>query len=452
MYVKPDHEGNGKVMMKTRGNDSRFPGGRGFRRKRRRNLALPISTDYLSTFHFVGGPPGWWWPNNVGDLSSTAGTDRDTLLNGLRGSNRAFAVRGCAEDYSVTNNGGQTTSNRRLRQNWRKRHWRTSANDGDKNHHQSKTAATRLDLLISESMTDPNVSSDAIIYRHLQSTDGDHYRSNMPGKQQRHVLQVSCLFLPILAGAFWYWTKRRARKVATALGHDSACVTARGDGTGVPEGHYLRWYDGPFGDDEVDEYCAWYAGHASSGAGSRSPDTTSSLGGGSVGSCGATNANGMNAHARDAMAGEEAAGQVELASVLWIKGRPRRQSSRMARNVELPGASTSDVNGALMVECAPPSAAATTVRTADGPWQPIEDLYTLDVMEGGGLDLSPSGHDSSFFTDPCTDACSVVGSSFAGIDMPRFAPLTVNRGDRLRNACRSATPSPAGGGAGGENK
>ena len=32
----------------------------------------------------------------------------------------------------------------------------------------------------------------------------------------------SCLFLPIMLGAWWYWTKRRAKKVATLLHHNSS--------------------------------------------------------------------------------------------------------------------------------------------------------------------------------------------------------------------------------------
>lgn len=422
------------AMMETSCKDTSPLGGRG-RRKRRRGQGPLLSS------HAVVGP-------TVGSNDNN-GAENNTLLERLYALNGAYLVSGDESHATFAHGGAHPTRSRRLRRHWNHhRHWHTPDlnNGGNKNQHQSTKATTSMDLLHDhQSRKDLKISSSdsTNIYRHLQSSN-----DSIGKQQQPRLLQVACLFLPILAGAFWYWTKRRARKVATALGHDSACATtaaatARGDGTGDPaEGHYRRWYDGPAGgdnnnvseDDEVDEYCAWYAGHASNGAGSWNPDGSHSLGGGRVNdSFGAANADGT------------AEGRLEPSTVLWIKGRPR-EDPRMARDIELARVSSMSL----------PSATRTAAE--ESAWQPIQDLYTLDAMGGGGLDLSPTGHDSSYFADPCTNACSIVSSSIAGIHMPRFAPMTMDRGDHLRISCRSATPPPTGasdgnggGGGGGTN-
>ena len=408
------------LMENSRKDISPLGGGRG-QRKRRRGQGPLISSH-------VGPPVG----SNEKDHSTlTAGNN--ALSGHLYALNGAHLL-GVGDETRVTlaNGGAQSTRGRRLRRH-RNNHWHwhkpdLNNNGGNRNQHQSTKERTSMDLLHHHHpRKDLNImsSDSAEMHRRLQSST-----------QQPHLLQVACLFLPILAGAFWYWTKRRARKVATVLGHDSACATAAAaaatagrDGTGdLAEGHYRRWYDGPAGgnnnivnvDDEVDEYCAWYAGHASNGAGSWNPDGSHSLGGGRVNdSFGAANADGT------------AEGRLEPSTVLWIKGRPR-EDPRMARDIELARVSSMSL----------PSATRTAAE--ESAWQPIQDLYTLDAMQGSGLDLSPSGHDSAYFADPCTDACSIMGSGIAGIHMPRFAPMTMHRGDRLRISCRSATPLPTG--------
>lgn len=421
---------NTNAMAETSRKDTSPIGSRG-RRKRRRGQGPLISS------HAVVGP-------TVG--SNDNGADNSALLERLYALNGAYSVSGDETRVTFAHGGGQSTRSRRLRRRWNHhRHWHTPDlnNGGNKNQHKNIKATTSMDFLQHHhSRKDLNImsSNPTKICRHLQSSN-----DSIGKQQQPHLLQVACLFLPILAGAFWYWTKRRARKVATALGHDSACATAAAaagtagrDGTDdSAEGHYHRWYDGPTAggdnnnvkeDDEVDEYCAWYPGHASNGAGSWNPDGPYSLGGGRVNdSFGA--ANGDGTYSSQAMALEEATGrQLEPRTVLWIKGGPREDPRRMAGDIEL--ARTSSMP--------PPSAPRTAAE--ESAWQPIEDLYTLDAMGGGGLDLSPSGHDSAYFADPCTDACSIVGSSIAGIHMPRFAPMTMDRGYRLRISYRSDTP------------
>ena len=390
------------LMENSRKDISPLVGGRG-RRKRRRGQGPLISSH-------VGPPVG----SNEKDHSTlTAGNN--ALSGHLYALNGAHLL-GVGDETRVTlaNGGAQSTRGRRLRRH-RNNHWHwhkpdLNNNGGNRNQHQSTKERTSMDHLHHHhSRKDLNImsSDSAEMHRRLQSST-----------QQPHLLQVACLFLPILAGSFWYWTKRRARKVATVLGHDSACataaaaVTAGRDGTGdLAEGHYRRWYDGPAGgnnnivnvDDEVDEYCAWY------NAGGKVND-----------SFGAANADGT--YSREAMALAETAGrQLKPSTVLWIKGGPREDPRRVSGDIEL--ARTSSMS--------PPFA-----------WQPIQDLYTLDAMGEGGLALSPSGLDSSSFADPYTDACSIVGSSIAGIHMPRFAPMTL---------APSPTAAADGGGGGGDD-
>ena len=403
--------------------------------------------------------------SNDGDHSSLTAVGNSALLGRLYTWNGAYSVSVSGDETRVTlaHGGVESTRSRRSRRHRNNhRHWNTTPpdrNDKHENHPQSEAAAaTTIVELLRHSRRDSNVmpSDSTKIYRHLQSSD------DSIGKQQPpHLLQVACLFLPILAGAFCYWTKRRARKVATVLGHDSACATAAAaaaaagtagrDGTDESaEGHYRRWYDGPAGgsntninvDDEVDEYCAWYAGagHTSNGVASWNPDGSHSPGGDRVNnSFGSANADGT--YSSQAMALEEAMGrQLEPRTVLWIKGGPRGDPRNISGDIELAKRTSS---------MSPPSAPQTAA--VESAWRPIQDLYTLDAMQGSGLDLSPSGHDSSYFADPCTDACSIVGSSIAGIHMPRFAPMTMDRGDHLRISCRSATPSPTGGADGGDS-
>jgi len=395
--------------METGRKDISPLGSRG-QRKRRRGQGLLIS---------VG--------SNDGDHSSSlTAVGNNALLGRLYAWNGAYSVSGDETRVTLAHGGVESTRSRRSRRH-RNNHWHwhkpdLNNNGGNKNQHQSITARTSMDLLHHHHpRKDLNImsSDSAEMHRRLQSST-----------QQPHLLQVACLFLPILAGSFWYWTKRRARKVATVLGNDSACATAvtaatvGRDGTGdSAEGHYRRWYGGPAGgnnnnanvDDEVDEYCAWYNG-------------------GKVNdSFGAANADGT--YSSKAMALAETAGrQLKPSTVLWIKGGPREDPRRVAGDIDL--ARTSSMS--------PPFAPRTAVE--ESAWQPIQDLYTRDAMVGGGLDLSS---DSSYFADPYTDACSIVGSSIAGIHMPRFAPMTMDRGDRLSISCLSATPSPTGAADGG---
>lgn len=250
-------------------------------------------------------------------------------------------------------------------------------------------------------------------------------------------VQVSCLFLPVLLGAFWYWTKRRARRVVTLLRHDTVTGASAdehevhggfetGGSSAAAAAAANRYYE-QWQDEEIDEYCVWYTHGGSWNDPALSPRPFHTLGGGRGG-------------------GNDAGkGGLEERYVLWIKGGPERSTdielAEKGERSRTDGSTTRPSTTGNPPEASASSPVATKIDKAQyststaaavPQWQQIEDLYySLDVM-GGTLDWTPSAHESVY--DACGDTCSLVSgtvSSIGGISIPRFAPMMMDRGGSI---------------------
>jgi len=288
----------------------------------------------------------------------------------------------------------------------------------------SKDRNVKLMLELSRQLQSNGVISGAEnpIPPETLSPSGSRSSSPPPPK-----VQVSCLFLPVLLGAFWYWTKRRARRVVTRLRHDTVTGASADEhdvhggfetGGSAADRYYEQWQD-----DETDEYCVWYTHGGSWNEPPFSPRPSHTFGGGLGG-------------------GNDAGkGALEERYVLWIKGGPDRSTElELAEKGErrtTDGSAPSTTGNPSKPSVSTPVAkqfnkahypSRTSTAAASPQWQRIEDLYTLDVL-GGTLDWTPSAHESAY--DACGDTCSLVSgtvSSIGGISIPRFSPMMMDRG------------------------